>query len=67
MIVGFVNAIAIFEIRTFEFLKVQNSMLKKKILSLGQKFPYLETFGLEFEKTMVIDEISTLECHQNFM
>ena len=34
---------------------------KQKCLNLGPKIPYLGTFGLELEKTIVIFKISTLE------
>ena len=37
------------------------SQKKHKCLNLGPKTPYLGTFGLEFEKTIVIFEISTLK------
>ena len=33
----------------------------QKYLNLGPKMPYLGIFELEFEKTIVIFEISTLE------
>ena len=34
---------------------------KTKMPKFGTKMPYLGTFGLEFEKAIVISDISTLE------
>ena len=38
---------------------------KEKSLNLRPKMSYLGTFGLEFEKAVVISEISTLEFRKN--
>ena len=32
---------------------------------MGPKMPYLGTFGLEFEKSIVISEVSTLDFFKN--
>ena len=54
------KTIHIFEINSFETVRMQSFMLKKKI-TLGPKLAYLGIFGLKFEKAIVIFEISTLE------
>ena len=36
-------------------------MQEKRYLHLGQKILYLDIFGLEFEKTIVIFEINALK------
>ena len=42
---------------------------KQKYVNLGPKMPYLDIFGLEISKTIVIFEITTLELVylQNFL
>ena len=40
---------------------MQSFVREWKYLNLGQKIPYLGNFGLEFLKTIIIFEISTLE------
>ena len=58
---AFKKTIAILEISPLQFVKMQSFVLKKNHLCLGLKFLYLEIFGLEFEKTIVIFEFDTLE------
>ena len=50
-----------FEISTFEFVLLNNFTKKTKMSNLGPKMPYLGTFGLEFEKAIVIFKIRILE------
>ena len=47
---------------------MQNFTKKQKCLNVGPKIHNLGIFGLEFEKNIVIFEISTLKfvCMQNF-
>ena len=40
--------IVIFEVRTIEFVYLQNFTDKQKCQNLGPKMPYLGVFGLEF-------------------
>ena len=65
----FEEAIVIFEISTFEFVKMQSFMLKEKKLNLEPRMLYLGIFGLEFENAIVMFEISTFEFvkMQSFM
>ena len=44
---------------------MQNFMLSKKKLNLGQKLPYLGIFGLELEKTFLIFKIKTVDFIKN--
>ena len=44
---------------------MQNFTRKEKCLNLGPKIPYLGILGLEFQKFIVIFEISTLEFVKN--
>ena len=53
------KTIVIFEINTFEFVKLQNFAKKQKHRNLEPKMPYLGIFGLDFQKTIAIFEIST--------
>ena len=48
----FQKTIAIFEISTLEFVKLQNFVEKWKCLNLVPKMPYLRIFGLEFENNL---------------
>ena len=52
--------IVIYEFSTFRFIKMQILMLKEAINS-ETKLPYLGIFGLKFENTIVILEISSQE------
>ena len=55
--------------KLLSYLKLASSNLsnciisgkKQKCLNLGPKMPYLSIFGIEFQKTIVIFEISTVE------
>ena len=44
---------------------MQKLAKKQKCLNLGPKMPYSDIFGLEFQKTIVKFEISTLEFAKN--
>ena len=69
------KTIVIFEISTLEFVKNESlthtvnfgvgsafsKAKKQKCLNLGPRMPYLGIFRVEFQKTNVIFEISTLE------
>ena len=55
------NNIDIFEINNLEFFKLQNFLKKWKSPNLGPKVPDLGIFVLEFSKTIIIFEISTLK------
>ena len=67
----FENNNVIFKISSLEFVKLQNFAKKQTCLNLGPKIPYLGIFdqkylilvflGKNFEKTIVIFEISTLK------
>ena len=57
----FEKTTVLFEISTFEFVKMQCFMLKEEKTNLLQKIPYFVIFGLEFEKTVVIFEVSTFD------
>ena len=65
----FEKYIIIYEIKTFEFVKVQSFMKKNKKINLGPKMLYLGIFTLELKETIVIFEISTFEFFkmQSFM
>ena len=49
------------EISNPEFPKLQNVTKKQKCLNLGSKMPDLSILVLEFQKAIVIFEISTLK------
>ena len=50
----------IFEISIVEFVEMQNFKQSKKTLSLGQKMLYLGNFRPQFEKTIVIFQMTIL-------
>ena len=54
------KTVLIFEISTFQLVKMQSFMLKGKKINLGPKLPYWGIFGMELEKS-VIFEMSTLK------
>ena len=58
---NFKRTIVIFEISTLKVVYLQNFAKKQKCLNLGPKMPHLGIFGLEFEKSHVQFEISTLK------
>ena len=51
---GIENIIAMFQISIFEFVLSQSLLQKLKSLNLGPKMPYFGTFGLEFEKKLLL-------------
>ena len=53
------KAIPIFEISILGFCKLKSFISNKKPSNLEPKLSYLGTFRLEFEKTIMIFEIST--------
>ena len=55
------NVIAIFEISTLEFVKMQSFTQSKKTLNLVPNLPCLGSFGVNILKTLVIFEISALD------
>ena len=55
------EALILFEINLLEFFWPQSFVQKWKSLNLEPKMPYLGTFALEFENTIVILEMSALE------
>ena len=55
------TTIVIFQIRILKFFKLQNFAKKENCLCLEHIFPYLRIFLLEFQKGIVIFEISTLK------
>ena len=55
------RTIVILEISTLKFVSLQNFTKKRKWLNLVPRMPDSGIFGLDFEKDIVIFEISTLE------
>ena len=60
-ILEFENITAVFEIGTINLVKMQTVLPKEKVLNLGIKMSYVDNFGTEFEKTIVIFKIRTMK------